>query len=198
MPIKFRDSLIESAVAERRSFRLTVIVAAVTLVLLGALFYARVCVFILIDVSGPSMMNTLQNGDMVVANRKTEPQRGDIIVFYSDGDDKVLIKRIIGVPGDTVYSVDGRVYIAQYTPQTGSADSIALEEDYVMTQGITTFSPVYVDEGEFFVLGDNRGNSNDSRNSAVGAVPRDMIVGKVESVVWHNIPSTLEDSGEKN
>ena len=177
MPIKFRDSLIESAVAEKRSFRLTVIVAAVTLVLLGALFYARACVFILIDVSGPSMMNTLQNGDMVVANRKTEPQRGDIIVFYSDGDDKVLIKRIIGVPGDTVYSVDGRVYIAQYNPQTGSADSIALEEDYVMTQGITTFSPVYVDEGEFFVLGDNRGNSNDSRN--FGTINGSDIIGVV-------------------
>lgn len=177
MPIKFRDSLIESAVAERRSFRLTVIVAAVTLVLLCALFYARACVFILIDVSGPSMMNTLQNGDMVVANRKTEPQRGDIIVFYSDGDDKVLIKRIIGVPGDTVYSVDGRVYIAQYNPQTGSADSIALEEDYVMTQGITTFSPVYVDEGEFFVLGDNRGNSNDSRN--FGTIESSDIIGVV-------------------
>ena len=60
------------------------------------------------------------------------------------------------------------------------------------------FGPYTVPEGHYFLMGDNRNSSNDSRNNAVGAVTRDMIVGKVEGVLWHDIPSTLEDSGEKD
>ena len=94
----------------------------------------------------------------------------------------------MGLPGDTVEIKDGYLYV----------NGMKQEEKFLHERMNYNFGPVVVQEGHYFLMGDNRNNSNDSRNMRVGAVPRDMIVGKVEGVLWRTIPSTLEDWGEKD
>ncbi len=104
-----------------------------------------------------------------------EPERGDVVVVHSslvqdNGDEKMLIKRIIGLPGETIDIRDGQVYI----------DGEVLEEDYTK-EGYTSgeLENFTVPEGEYFCMGDNRRVSIDSRDPSVGCIPRDEIVGKV-------------------
>lgn len=108
-----------------------------------------------------------------------EVERGDVIVFKSDldreepgkeGEKKLLIKRVIGLPGDTVTVKDGEVYL----------NGMQLEESYIK-EGTTSgeVDEFVVPEGEYFVMGDNRRVSIDSRDLRVGAVDGDRIVGKV-------------------
>ena len=66
-------------------------------------------------------------------------------------------------------------------------------EKFLSARMYSDYGPYIVPEGHYFLMGDNRNNSNDSRSSHVGAVPRNMILGKVEAVLWHQIPSTLDD-----
>ena len=134
-----------------------------------------------------SMEPTFNNGDYIFVSKQSyglfggEPERGDVIVFKShleteDGDDKLLIKRVIGVPGDKVEIKDGYVYL----------NGEKLQEDYIKSQGKTTpyeedlTSKTYVvPEKSVFAMGDNREVSVDSRSVAVGFVPVDDIYGKV-------------------
>jgi len=123
-------------------------------------------------VDGASMEPTLSDGDRLwldkLSYRFFEPGRGDIIVFDMPGER--YIKRIIGLPGETLWSKDGIVYV----------DGRPLEEDYVLNQSGRgrDFGPVTVPDGAVFVLGDNRNNSDDSRGS-VGMLDIDRIIGKV-------------------
>lgn len=127
-----------------------------------------------------SMEKTLQDGDYLFVSRQTyklfgkDPQLGDIIVFESDlenmnGRDKLLIKRVIGVPGDTISIAHGHVYV----------NGVGLEEEYTK-DGYTAsdMDEVTVPEGCLFCMGDNRQNSTDSRDPRVGFVPMDRIMGK--------------------
>lgn len=129
-----------------------------------------------------SMVPTFQSGDYVVTSRQAyklfgEPERGDVIVFRTEltderGKDKNLIKRIIGLPGDTVeIREDGYVYI----------NGEKIDEPYLNEQGISDEMEgpmtVTVPEGELFCMGDNRGVSMDSR--AIGCIEESTIVGKV-------------------
>lgn len=127
-----------------------------------------------------SMQPTFYSGDYVITSRQAyrifgEPQRGDVIVFKTDmyddkGKAKNLIKRIVGLPGDTVEIIDGYVYL----------NGELLEEDYIAEQGISgEMEAVVVSEGELFAMGDNRGVSLDSRNPEVGTIDEKTIVGKV-------------------
>ena len=127
-----------------------------------------------------SMQPNFYSGDYVITSRQSyrlfgEPQRGDIIVFKSDlyddsGKQKNLIKRIIGLPGDTLEIKEGDVYI----------NGELLQEEYVAEQGLSgEMEAVTVPEGRLFVMGDNRGVSLDSRSEAVGTIDMDAIVGKV-------------------
>ena len=131
---------------------------------------------------GDSMSPILRNGDVVLVNRivynATTPKRGDIIVFKPKGNenDHYYIKRIVGLPGETIEIIENRVYI----------DGERLEEDYETTN----IDDVGVVDGElklagdeYFVLGDNRENSEDSRNADVGNVKREYIYGKAWFVV---------------
>lgn len=131
---------------------------------------------------GDSMKPLLRNGDVVLVNRiiynATTPKRGDIIVFKPKGNenDHYYTKRIIGLPGESVEIMENRVYI----------NGKKLEEEYKTTDiddvGIVD-EKIQLAGDEFFVLGDNRANSEDSRNADVGNVKREYIYGKAWFVI---------------
>lgn len=129
------------------------------------------------EVSGESMMVTLHHKDKLLVNRFiykfTKPDRGDIIVFLPDNENKNYIKRIIGLPGETIDIKDGKVYI----------NDIELEEPYLTQE---TFNinrnpkeyPYTLKDNEYFAMGDNRSNSLDSRSNDVGILTTDKMRGK--------------------
>ncbi|PRX26655.1 signal peptidase I [Orenia metallireducens] len=124
-----------------------------------------------------SMLPTLKPGDRIFANkfiyRFREPRRQEIIVFKWPVDPKRrFIKRLIGLPGDRVKIVEGQVYV----------NDKPLEEDYTLERSYTDFPEVKVPEGHYFMLGDNRNNSEDSR--FWGFVPQANIVGKAFVIFW--------------
>ena len=129
------------------------------------------------DVSGQSMENTLQDGDSLIVDKLSyrfkDPERFDIIIFeYQYGDEPCFIKRIIGLPGETVQiDYDGNIYI----------NGEILEESYgaeVIKDPGRAVDPITLGEDEYFVLGDNRNHSMDGRDYSVGNVSRDTIIGK--------------------
>lgn len=127
-----------------------------------------------------SMENNFFENDYLFIAKKAysfgkAPQRGDVIVFKSDlltetGKPKLLIKRVIGVPGDSISIHDGQVYI------NGEPDDMSYTKDGVTSGEITEEK---VADGMLFCMGDNRAVSIDSRSSDVGQVDEDRIVGKV-------------------
>lgn len=133
-------------------------------------------------VSGSSMENTLSDGDNLIVDKITyrfsDPKRYDIIVFpYQYEENTYFIKRIIGLPGETVQIVDGIIYI----------DGEALQESYgreAMKNSGLAADPVTLGEDEYFVLGDNRNDSTDSRDPSVGKIPRDRIIGRAWVRIW--------------
>lgn len=127
--------------------------------------------------SGDSMRPAVLDGDIVLVNRMiydaSKPKRGDIIVFKPNGNENArsYIKRIIGLPGETVQIKDGEIYI----------DGEKLEEKYETTSiedAGTASEEITLDGDEYFVLGDNRRNSEDSRMADIGNVKRSEIEGK--------------------
>ena len=125
-----------------------------------------------------SMESTLHEHDYIILNRQAylfgEPKSGDIIVFHTDmvqanGKEKLLIKRVIGIPGDSISIADGRVY------RNGEAmDEPYIKEGYTASE----MEEITVPEDRLFVMGDNRQNSADSRDPAVGFVSVEEILGK--------------------
>ena len=143
-------------------------------------FLAFVCVWYFgqqISTVGDSMNPVVRNGDVVLIDRivynATAPRRGDIIVFKPKGNENVhyYTKRIIGLPGEDIEIIENRVYI----------DGEKLDEEYETTDiddvGIVD-EKMRLGEDEYFVLGDNRASSEDSRNADVGNVKREYIYGK--------------------
>ena len=138
------------------------------------------CLFKPVIVKQHSMEPNFYAGDYLIVARQAynlggDPKTGDIIVFKTEltdeeGNDKNLIKRIIGCPGDTVEIRDGYVYI----------DGSLLDEPYLMEQGVSgNMEATVIPEGMYFCCGDNRAVSNDSRGSQVGLIAEDDIVGRV-------------------
>ncbi len=133
-------------------------------------------------VSGESMKNTLDHGDQLIVDKITyrfqKPLRYDIIVFpYKYKDNTYYIKRIIGLPGETVQIADGEIYI----------NGEVLRETYgreVIRDPGTAAEPVTLKEDEYFVLGDNRNASSDSREPSVGVIHREDIVGRAWIRIW--------------
>ncbi len=130
-------------------------------------------------VSGPSMEATLHDGDNLIVDkisyRFREPERFDIIVFpYQYAEDTFYIKRIIGMPGDTVQIKDGYVYINDELLEEDIYGKEVIEDT---KRGIAD-EPVVLGEDEYFVMGDNRNHSSDSRDPSVGVLDRSQLVGR--------------------
>lgn len=148
----------------------------------GAVFIALIIITFIarpFTVDGPSMLPTLSSGERLVVEKLTyrfrPPTRGDIVVFRYPADvSSFFIKRVIGVPGDTVEFFRGRVFI----------NGEVLPESYVATPTLGPPGPTVVPEGHYFVLGDNRTNSQDSRSPSVGFVPTSLIVGRAVARYW--------------
>jgi signal peptidase I len=142
-------------------------------VALGLLARAAVHIY---AIPSESMAPTLEAGDQIVVTPyfRGVPQRGDVVVFESLlVPDELMVKRVIGVPGDLIDSRLGRMRIGGYT----------LPEPYVLQQGSTgAVSAQVVPADSYFVLGDNRDDSLDSRSW--GVVPRSHIVGRARVVLW--------------
>ena len=128
-----------------------------------------------------SMLNKIQEGDRIVASRlaynNNDPERYDIILFhYPDNEKEIYVKRIIGLPGETVQIVNGVVYVTKTDGKT-----IKLDDSFITTgTPYGDFGPYEVPEDSYFMLGDNRNNSKDSRYWQNTYVKRDKIIGKVK------------------
>jgi len=128
------------------------------------------------SVIGVSMENTLYNGQTVLVNQIAyllfPPKAGDVIVFLPNGNINThyYVKRVVATPGDTVEFKDGRLYVNGVMEENEEYDKVA-------EPGIAE-EPIVVGQDEFFVLGDNRNNSEDSRSGNIGLVKRSQIEGK--------------------
>ena len=142
-----------------------------------------------IRVNGTSMTETLQSSDYLFTEKLSyafsSPKAGDIVIcYYPDQyyetkglDYQTRVKRVVAVAGDTLQTIGGRLYV----------NGVKVDEPYLMEDRDTTLginTPLTVPEGKVFVLGDNRINSNDSRNELVGAIPLERIVGKAHFVLF--------------
>lgn len=144
-------------------------------VAIGLAAAARAAVHIY-SIPSRSMAPTLEVGDQIVVTRymRTEPERGEVIVFRSPlAADELMVKRVIGVPGDVVDSRLGRVRVGGHT----------LAEPYVLRAAATgAIEAQIIPADSYYVLGDNRDDSLDSR--AWGYVSRERIVGRARLVLW--------------
>ena len=147
------------------------IIAAIVISLL-----IRNFIFTTAVVSGPSMVPTLNHGDRVIINRISmrisSPVHGDIVAFpYPAYPDDKHIKRIIGVEGDHIEKAGNLIFI------NGELYYDGFSSDGLFSSGDMEF-PFTIGAGEYFVLGDNRGNSKDSRFASVGLIQEENIIGK--------------------
>lgn len=148
------------------------LVAAVLIALV-----VRQFIFEPVRVDGSSMANTLVDGEVMFVTKPEyiwgDPQRFDVVIcHYPDRGNTNFVKRVVGIPGDMVEVKDGYLYV----------NGEKYEEEYLTYRPNYTLAPYTVPEGMYFVLGDNRSNSNDSH--LVGPISRDMIVGHVRSVFF--------------
>ena len=129
-----------------------------------------------LQIEGTSMEPTLSNGDVVLLAKTTRFERGDLCAFT--WNNKLLIKRVIGLPGDWIeIDTDGTIYL----------NGDKLEESYVEHKALGECDlefPFQVPQEQYFVIGDMRESSIDSRNTVIGCIPKDQIVGKVFFRVW--------------
>ena len=150
--------------------------------LVSAAVYATLIVtfgFQVARVDGLSMAPTLEDHDRLIVNKLVyelgDPRPGDIVMlYYPINPEKMFVKRVIAKEGDTVRIVDGRVYV----------NDVPLHDDYVPAEfrSHDDYGPQVVQQGYYFVMGDHRNNSSDSRHW--GPVPKKYIVGKVKVRWW--------------
>ena len=157
----------------RRTLRTTIF--SLLLVAAAAVIIA-VLLLPVLQISGSSMESTLMDGDLVISLNNGKYKTGDVIGFYYNN--VVLIKRVIATSGDWVdIAEDGTVTV----------NGVTLDEPYVAEKAVGECNinlPYQVPQGKCFVLGDNRATSIDSRNTAVGCISNDVIVGRLLARIW--------------
>lgn len=153
-------------------------------------FVVRSFIFEPVRVSGNSMANTLQNGEIMIATKFDyllgEPSRFDIIICKYPKRTDTFVKRIVGLPGDVISIQDGIL----------SVNGEKYPEPYITYRPNYTIEEYTVPEGEYYVLGDNRSNSNDSH--IIGTITREQVLGHVRFVVFpfnsiRNVGASAED-----
>lgn len=153
-----------------RSTIYTLITVAAVAILVATLWLP------VLQIYGSSMTPTLQEGEIILSVKNSEFETGDIVAFYYNN--KILIKRIICGPGDWIdIDEDGTVYV----------NEVRLDEPYLAEKALGECDislPYQVPEGRWFVMGDHRSTSVDSRSTAVGCVSEEQIVGKIIFRVW--------------
>ena len=149
-------------------FSLVVVAAAAVIV--------AMLVLPVLQITGTSMTDTLNDRDIVVALRGSGYQTGDVIAFYYNNN--ILIKRVIASTGQWVdITEDGTVYV----------DNVRIDEPYVTDKAFGDCNitlPYQVPDGKIFVMGDHRSTSLDSRNTALGCISEDMVVGRLLIRAW--------------
>jgi signal peptidase I len=149
---------------------LTLVVVAAVAVLVAVLFLPVLRIY------GKSMRGTLDNGDIVVSVKSSNMKTGDVIAFYYNNN--ILVKRVIAGPGDWVdIDQDGNVFVNNEKLSEPYLDDKAYGETNIEL-------PYQVPDGRIFVMGDNRSVSIDSRNTSIGCVSEEQIVGKIVYRVW--------------
>lgn len=149
---------------------------------LGIAFVVVFYVGLRTSVVGQSMAPALENGEEILINRFiysiSKPKPNDVVVFLPNGNEKshYYVKRVIGVPGDTVQIKDGAVYV------NGELFEEAVETASIINPELAA-EEIVLGEDEYFVLGDNRNNSEDSRYANIGNVKKEYIIGKAWFVV---------------
>lgn len=153
-----------------RSTVYTLITVAAAAVLVATLWLP------VLQIYGNSMTPTLQGGEIVFSMKNSSFDTGDIVAFYYNN--KILIKRVIGGPGDWInIEEDGTVYV----------NETAIDEPYLEEKAFGDCNielPYQVPDGKIFVMGDHRSTSVDSRNTVVGCVAQEQIVGKIIFRIW--------------
>ncbi len=152
--------------------------STLVLCMIGA-FFINYVVIINAKVPTSSMENTIMTGDRIVGNRfaysTRTPNRGEVVIFRDPDElEKLLVKRVIGMPGDKVEIVNGYLYL----------NDELTDEPYTREDMVGDFGPYNVPEGNYFMLGDNRNNSIDSRFWTNTFVPKETILGKAMFVYY--------------
>lgn len=174
------DIMVERARVEksRRTRRATVEVLGFVAIAAAIAVLISTLMFPIFRIYGDSMEPTLDTGDVVVGSKLADMQQGDLVAFYLNN--KILVKRLIAKPGDWVDIADDG---------TVSVNGQPLNEPYLpagdLSKGHVNITlPYQVPDGRYFVMGDNRAESLDSRVSEVGCVATDQVVGKLELRIW--------------
>ena len=167
----------ELARTQKKSFgRMLRSTVSILITVAAAAVLIAVLVLPVLQVYGASMNPSLSNGDIVISVKNGKMETGDIIAFYYNN--KILVKRVIAQAGDWVdIAEDGTVYV----------NNVAIDEPYLSEKALGDCNielPYQVPESRVFVMGDHRSVSVDSRNTAVGCVAEEQIVGKIVMCVW--------------
>lgn len=153
-----------------RSTILTLVVVAAVAVLIAVLLLP------VLQINGTSMTDTLQDGDIVVAWKGSKFETGDVAAFYYNNN--ILVKRVIAAPGQWVdIDEDGNVYV----------DDVLLDEPYLTEKAFGECDidlPYQVPEGKYFVMGDHRATSIDSRNKSIGCIETSAFIGEIKMCIW--------------
>ena len=181
LSVRRRVAVVDAPLAPLK--RILLWFAAVPAVIVGVLLALQIgSVLMLIQVArveGKAMAPTLENQDRLLVNKfaylTRAPERGDIVMHrYPRDPEKSFVKRVIALGGDTIRSLDGRVYV----------NDAPIRDDYVLRayRSHDTWGPLTVEAGHYFVMGDHRNNSSDSRQW--GTVPAALIVGRIALRWW--------------
>ena len=153
----------------RSSFHALIVVAAIAALIATLLLPV-------LQIAGTSMEPNLKDGDIVILAKTSRLETGDLCAFYYSN--KILIKRVIGVPGDYIWiDNEGTVYL----------NNEPLDEPYITEKALGECDmefPYQVPENSYFMMGDQRSTSIDSRSSVIGCIPEDQLIGKILCKLW--------------